>query len=85
MKFLRGNEWQWRLLRTIVQGVIGVLVANLDLIVGWLNISAAVKPIIVALCMAILSPIMAEIGRANEKDPEEKELLPFEDSDNIQP
>ncbi len=34
-EFLTGNEWYWRLARTIAQGVIGVLVANLDLIVGW--------------------------------------------------
>lgn len=25
-KFLASNEWQWRLLRTIVQGVLGVTV-----------------------------------------------------------
>ena len=32
--FLNGNEWYWRLARTVAQGVIGVVVANLDLIVG---------------------------------------------------
>lgn len=32
--FLASNEWQWRLLRTIVQGVLGVVIANLDLILG---------------------------------------------------
>ena len=26
-EFLASNEWQWRLLRTIVQGVLGVVVA----------------------------------------------------------
>ena len=31
-KFLASNGWQWRLARTIVQGVLGVAVANLDLI-----------------------------------------------------
>ena len=34
-EFLASNDWQWRLLRTIVQGVLGVIVANLDLIMGW--------------------------------------------------
>lgn len=33
--FLNSNEWQWRLARTVVQGVIGVLIANVDLIVDW--------------------------------------------------
>ena len=67
MEFLRSNEWQYRLLRTIVQGIIGVLIANLDALIAPLTISDSFKPIIVALCMAILSPIMAELGRATEK------------------
>ena len=33
-EFLTGNEWWWRLARTCVQGVLGALVANLDLPVG---------------------------------------------------
>lgn len=33
-EFLASNDWQWRLLRTIVQGVLGVVIANLDLILG---------------------------------------------------
>lgn len=66
-KFLTSNEWQYRLLRTIVQGIIGVLIANLDVLIGSLTISDNIRPIIVALCMAILSPIMAELGRATEK------------------
>ncbi len=62
-KFLNSNEWQWRLARTIVQGVIGVLIANLDVIIGSMVLNETVRPIVVALVMAILSPIMAEIGR----------------------
>lgn len=27
--FLASNDWQWRLLRTIAQGVLGVVIANL--------------------------------------------------------
>ena len=33
-KFLTGNEWQWRLGRTVVQGVLGVVAANIDVLVG---------------------------------------------------
>lgn len=29
--FLTSNEWPWRLARTIVQGVLGVVVANVDM------------------------------------------------------
>lgn len=32
--FLTSNEWHWRLARTVAQGVLGVVVANLDLLVG---------------------------------------------------
>ncbi|WP_165043010.1 alanine racemase [Adlercreutzia sp. ZJ138] len=60
--FLTSNEWQWRLLRTVVQGVLGVLVANLDLILGWCVVDPGVRALVVALVMAVLSPVMAEIG-----------------------
>lgn len=73
MKLLSSNEWQYRLLRTIIQGVIGVLVANLDLIVGKFAFDPATKTMVVALCMAILSPVMAEIGR-NQEEKVEAEL-----------
>ena len=65
MKFFKSNEWQWRLCRTIVQAVIGVVIANLDTIIGTFSIGDIWKPIIAALVMAILSPIMAEIGNKN--------------------
>ena len=60
--FLTSNEWQWRLLRTVAQGVLGVVVANIDLLVGV----AVLEPSWRALVMAVLSPLMAEIGKANE-------------------
>lgn len=63
MKFFRSNELLYRLLRTIVQGVIGVVVANIDIIIGTFVIDPTWKPIIVAGCMAVLSPIMAELGK----------------------
>ena len=74
-KFLTSNSWEYRLLRTVVQGIIGVLIANLDVLINSLTIADTLRPIIVALCMAILSPIMAEIGRANEG-----KVIPDEDS-----
>lgn len=76
-KFLTSNDWQYRLLRTIVQGIIGVLVANLDVLINSLTISPTLKPMIVALCMAILSPIMAELGRATEKPESEDVVIPY--------
>lgn len=65
-KFLTSNSALYRTLRTVLQGIIGVLIANLDVLIAPLTISDSFKPIIVALCMAVLSPIMAEIGRTQE-------------------
>lgn len=61
-EFFHSNATRYRLLRTIVQGIIGVLVANIDLIIEPLHFTADYKALIVALVMAILSPIMASIN-----------------------
>jgi len=66
MNFLKSNDTRERLLRTILQGIIGVIVANLDLLIGSLTIPPEYKPMIVALVMAVLSPIMSELGKKNE-------------------
>ena len=60
--FLTSNETKYRLLRTIVQGLIGVLIANIDTLVRFTPIDPAQKPIIVAVVMAILSPVMSVLG-----------------------
>lgn len=62
-EFLTGNEWWWCLARTCVQGMLGVLVANLDLPVGVWALSPEWRALVVALVMAVLSPVMAEIGK----------------------
>lgn len=66
------NAAKYRLLRTIIQGIIGVLIANLDIIVGVFHFSPGVKALIVALVMAILSPVMKAMG--TEEMPEKAEL-----------
>lgn len=60
--FLKSNDWKYRLLRTIVQGVIGVIVANVDILVGYIVLDPATRALVVAFVMAVLSPIMAELG-----------------------
>ena len=62
-KFLTSNEWQYRLLRTIIQGILGVVIANLDVITGAFVLDPTMKGVIVALVMAVLSPIMALLGK----------------------
>ena len=61
-EFLKSNDAKYRLLRTIFQGVIGVVIANLDLLLGYVVFDPQTRAVIVALVMAILSPIMAELG-----------------------
>ena len=63
-KFLTTNTPLMRVSRTIFQGVIGVIIANLDSLIdvqAWIPVEY--KALTVALIMAILSPIMAEIGK----------------------
>lgn len=67
-KFLTSNETIYRLMRTVVQGILGVIIANLDTLIGFTPIDPAAKPIIAAVCMAALSPVMAEIGKKSNKE-----------------
>ncbi len=61
-QFLTSNDWKYRLARTIVQGILGVIVANIDLIVGAAVLDPSQRALVVALVMAVLSPIMATLG-----------------------
>ena len=61
-KWLRSNSTSSRLTRTIFQAVVGVLIANIDFLIGHLSFSPETKAFIVALVMAVLSPIMSELG-----------------------
>jgi uncharacterized YccA/Bax inhibitor family protein len=65
--WLNDNSTKGKLIRTIVQGVIGVLIANLDMLIGMIQIQPELKPMIVALVMAVLSPIMSELGKYSEE------------------
>lgn len=85
-KFLASNETKYRLLRTIVQGIIGVLIANIDLIIEPLSIPMAYKPMVATLVMAVLSPIMSELGAKTDTDEmtDEDALLAIEESEYLQ-
>ncbi len=66
--FLSSNDLVYRLLRTIVQGIIGVAITYLDVIIGTFTIPDEFKPIIVAIVMAILSPIMKTLGKEEQHE-----------------
>ena len=65
-KFLSSNATGYRLARTILQGIIGVVIANLDFVFASLDFSAEAKTLIVGLTMAVLSPIMGAISTNGE-------------------
>lgn len=71
-KFFHSNDWLWRLLRTIAQGIIAVTIANIDVILGGFKIDATMKPIITMGVMSVLSPIMAEFKSAEWDAKKEK-------------
>ena len=56
--------------RTIFHGVIGVLIANIDLLIGYAAIPTELRPMVVAMVMAILSPIQAAFGDMSVPDEE---------------
>lgn len=67
-KFLTSNSTSMRLARTIVQGIIGVLISYADTLVGFVTVAPEIRPMIVAVVMAILSPMMAELGKNTEAE-----------------
>lgn len=81
-RLLIRNDAKYRLFRTIIQGVIGVIVANLDVIIGNFSIPAEAKPIIAGLVMAILSPIMSAMGTDEMPDKDDLEDNYFEDGED---
>lgn len=65
-KFLSSNDPKYRCLRTIVQGVIGVIIAQLPTLLTGTQIEPVWQAFIVAITMAVLSPIMAMFGGEEE-------------------
>ena len=67
-RFLTSNERQWRFMRAVVQGVLGVVVANVDLLMGVAVLANTRRSLCVAKVMAVLSTVNAELGKAGDSD-----------------
>ena len=65
-KFLSSNATGYRLARTILQGIIGVLIANIDVVFASLDFSTEMKVLIMGITMAVLSPVMGAISTNGE-------------------
>lgn len=50
-----------------MQGVLGVFIANINLILGYAILDPTLRALVVAFVMAILTPIMAAIGVDGDK------------------
>lgn len=66
-KFLTSNKATYRIVRTIVQAILGWFVDNLIMLVAQTQFSADIQIAIVSICMFILSAIMKALGMEDEK------------------
>jgi len=66
-KFLTSNKASYKLLRTIVQAILGFIVNNLAMLVAQTNFDASTQAIIVTVTMAVLAPVMDKLGVKDEK------------------
>ena len=80
-RFLTDNSASMRFARTVFQGVIGVIAANIDIIVGTIVFDPTQRALIVALVMAVLSPVMALLKQSDtiELDDEPEDWYVDED------
>ena len=67
-EFLTSNGISMRLFRTIIEGILGVVIVSLPLIIGWWNLSPEVASLLTAVIMCIFSPILAMIKTGKPED-----------------
>lgn len=66
-KFLVSNKLQYRMARTILQAIVGFLIANMAEIVAVTQLDGNIQAIIVSVTMVILAPIMKALGVEDER------------------
>ena len=67
-KFLNDNSMAMRLVRTIVQGIIAVLIVAVPLAISGVIKDPQWAAIVTAAIMAVLSPIMAMLKNGKPED-----------------
>lgn len=73
--FLTSNKLQFRLLRTVIQALIGFLVDNIAQIVAMTQFDGSTQAVIVSGTMVILTGIMKFLGTEDEKDRDKEKGL----------
>lgn len=67
-KFLNDNSMAMRLVRTIVQGIIAVLIVAVPLAIAGVIKDPQWAAVVTAAIMAVLSPIMAMLKNGKPED-----------------
>lgn len=67
-KFLTSNDTGMRLIRTIVQGLVSVLIVAVPLALGGVVKDATWASIATAAIMCVLSPVMSTLRTGNPED-----------------
>lgn len=58
-KFLNSEKTEYRLLRTIIQGLVSVAIVAVPVLVASVGLDAMTASIITAVIMCVLSPVMS--------------------------
>lgn len=66
--FLNDNTMKMRLIRTIFEGVLSVLVVSVPIIVGWLALTPEMASMLTALIMCVITPILSMLRTKNPED-----------------
>lgn len=72
-KFLSDNSPLFKCYRTIVQGVIAAFILYLPDVFGLWHLDPVINSLLVAVVMAILSPIMAMLGSKDDEEVPDKD------------
>lgn len=70
-RFINSNALSMRLLRTILEGVLAVVVVAVPLAVGLLQLSPEAASVVTAIVVAVLSPCLALLKTGNPEDAKE--------------
>ena len=62
-KFINGNEWYWRLARTLVEVIIAFVITNAANILSGFGMDAGVVSALTAGITAVLSPVLAALKK----------------------
>ena len=66
--FLNDNTMKMRLIRTIFEGVLSVLVVSVPIIIGWFALTPEMASMLTALIICIITPILSMLRTKNPED-----------------